>query len=331
MTEISIIVPLYNKSKYLNGMIDSVLKQSFSDFELIIVDDGSTDDSGKIADDYAAKDSRVKVCHIPNQGVSHARNIGLDMSEGTYITFLDSDDSIGPCYLNKLYTSLTENNAVFVIGGLSKVWRDSRKTIEIKPPYTGKKSVVEILGDFAQVQKNTGIYGFCTSKMFSRDVLGDTRFDEQLKLAEDFDFYLKLYRKVKEICFCNNTDYYYLQETENSPLNVRDEDIDYFSQLLIQIRLMEFLKDMGAYSCNNCETVERNISMYMYFTLHYASPQRFNELFRKTYQLLQENDIHIVKCGFRQNLVLRLLKKNRRIMTSIMIGTYHQIRKLFSA
>ena len=94
MTAISIIVPLYNKKKYLTKMLNSVLAQSFSDFELLIIDDGSTDGSELIADEYAERDSRIRVWHISNRGVSHARNVGLSLSKGEYITFVDADDSI---------------------------------------------------------------------------------------------------------------------------------------------------------------------------------------------------------------------------------------------
>ena len=103
MPEISIIVPVYKVEKYLNRCIDSILAQSFPDFELILVDDGSPDKSGKICDDYAAKDSRVKVIHKENAGVSAARNSGLAMSSGSYIMFCDSDDFVDKNWCGALY------------------------------------------------------------------------------------------------------------------------------------------------------------------------------------------------------------------------------------
>ena len=94
--EISIIVPVYNVEKYLKRCIDSILNQSFTDFELILVDDGSTDNSGEIIDEYAIKDERIKVIHKENGGLSSARNVGIEYSKGNYIAFVDSDD-----YINK--------------------------------------------------------------------------------------------------------------------------------------------------------------------------------------------------------------------------------------
>ena len=92
---LSIIVPVYNVEKYLARCIDSILAQTFTDFELILVDDGSTDNSGEICDEYAGKDPRIIVIHKENGGVSSARNHGLDIARGEYITFVDSDDQIG--------------------------------------------------------------------------------------------------------------------------------------------------------------------------------------------------------------------------------------------
>ena len=99
---ISIIVPVYNAERVLHYCLDSILAQTYSDFELILIDDGSKDNSGKICDEYAAKDNRVTVRHIENQGVSHARNFGIELAVGEYILFIDSDDFVNNQYLEKL-------------------------------------------------------------------------------------------------------------------------------------------------------------------------------------------------------------------------------------
>ena len=94
MCEISIIVPVYKVEKYLKKCVDSILAQTFSDFELILVDDGSPDNSGRICDDYAKKDARVRVVHKQNGGLSSARNAGIEVAKGKYLGFVDSDDYI---------------------------------------------------------------------------------------------------------------------------------------------------------------------------------------------------------------------------------------------
>ena len=101
-SQISIIVPVYNSEKYLDACIDSILSQSFRDFELILVDDGSKDSSAQICDEYASQDTRVRVIHKANGGVSAARNDGLDIAKGEYITFIDSDDWVEREYLETL-------------------------------------------------------------------------------------------------------------------------------------------------------------------------------------------------------------------------------------
>lgn len=108
---VSIIVPVYNTEKYLRRCIESILKQTYKDFEVILVDDGSTDDSGKMCDDYAAKNSNLRVLHSKNEGPSAARNRGREASIGEYITFVDSDDVISPDYLEVLHNLVEKYDA----------------------------------------------------------------------------------------------------------------------------------------------------------------------------------------------------------------------------
>lgn len=111
MAEVSVIVPVYNVEKYLNECIDSILAQTFTDFELILVNDGSSDRSGEICDEYAIKDKRIKVIHQQNGGVSVARNTGLNEAKGTYISFVDSDDVVLPNYLYVLLKALKDTGS----------------------------------------------------------------------------------------------------------------------------------------------------------------------------------------------------------------------------
>ena len=101
--QISVIVPVYNVEKYLSRCIESILSQTFTDFELLLIDDGSTDRSGEICDEYAKKDTRIRVFHTKNRGVSAARNLGLDNAKGEWISFVDSDDWVEDDYLRTLF------------------------------------------------------------------------------------------------------------------------------------------------------------------------------------------------------------------------------------
>lgn len=125
MVKISVIVPVYNTEKYLNRCVDSILAQTFTDFELILVDDGSTDGSGKMCDDYAGKDNRVKVFHKQNGGVASAKNLGIDNAIGEYINFIDSDDFVDENYLEVMYNANEECD--MVIAGVKYISSDNLK------------------------------------------------------------------------------------------------------------------------------------------------------------------------------------------------------------
>ena len=113
--KISVIIPVYNAEKYLRRCVDSILAQIFTDFELLLIDDGSKDKSGVICDEYAKKDNRVKVFHKENGGVSSARNLGLDNARGEWIGFIDSDDMVKPEYLDGLIRY--QSRSSLVVGG----------------------------------------------------------------------------------------------------------------------------------------------------------------------------------------------------------------------
>ena len=198
--EISVIVPVYNKARYIGSVLSDIAKQTYRDFECIIVDDGSADSSGEICDEFAAKDKRFCVQHVPNGGVSRARNIGLTRATGQYVTFIDADDHIEPDYLMQLYTDIESSRADMVVAGLEKFWEDGHPPFTTEVPYDGVRSIKQLMPEFAQVQKRTGIYGYGCGKLIRRDLIADARFSEWLRLAEDFEFYLRLYPKVKTIC-----------------------------------------------------------------------------------------------------------------------------------
>ena len=120
--KISIVVPVYKVEKYLCECIDSILRQTFSQFELILVDDGSPDGCSQICDDYAVRDSRIRVCHKMNGGVSQARNCGISMALADWITFIDGDDYVSPTYLQSLYRPCKNNDEIqFVHCGSTNV------------------------------------------------------------------------------------------------------------------------------------------------------------------------------------------------------------------
>lgn len=129
MPKISVIVPVYKTEKFLSACIESILNQTYHDLEVLLVDDGSPDSSGQICEEYAKKDNRIKVIHQKNAGVASARNAGLDLAVGDYITFVDSDDYIQPQMYEKMIRCVEDNHCDFVMCDCMKVYSDARKVI----------------------------------------------------------------------------------------------------------------------------------------------------------------------------------------------------------
>lgn len=184
-TPISIIVPAYNIEKYLSDCIDSILSQSFADFELLLVDDGSTDRSGNICDEFAAKDTRIHVFHKSNGGVSSARNTGLRNANGEYITFVDGDDVIPPDSLETLI-KLASPDTDMVMAGYEATGANGIK-LETQPNIISRYITWEQA--LAETFKPTdfGYQGYCFSKLYRSSVIKDNslKFDENIKFNED--------------------------------------------------------------------------------------------------------------------------------------------------
>lgn len=178
---ISIIIPIYNTEKYLRRCLDSVLTQTYKDFECILVDDGSTDASGKICDEYAAKDNRFKVFHKRNGGVSSARNLGLDNANGEYIAFCDADD-----YVEKNWIEVFAANIVgrdLVVSSFNRI--EGKEKIPIIYPYHIEE--MELLWAVLEID---GTAGLLWNKCFRADIIEKyhIRFNKDFKLWEDEDF-----------------------------------------------------------------------------------------------------------------------------------------------
>lgn len=128
---ISVVVPVFNVSEYLNACLDSILSQTYTKLEIILVDDGSTDESGRICDEYVKKDSRIKLIRQKNGGLSAARNAGIDIASGKYITFIDSDDYVDSTYISYLYGLLVKDNADISVCQNRKIYSDGSSSQDI--------------------------------------------------------------------------------------------------------------------------------------------------------------------------------------------------------
>lgn len=208
---VSIIVPVYNAENTLRRCVDSILNQEYTDFELILVNDGSKDLSGEICDEYAAKDSRVKVVHKENSGVSDSRNIALDMAQGTYLQFLDADDWITPNATHLFVEMAKQHQCDMVISDFYRVVgeRMSQKgTIEEGGLLTLEEFAAEMMKNPADFY-----YGVLWNKFFRRDIVEKyrLRMDSEISWCEDFMFNLEYLRHCENIYVLQAPIYYYVK------------------------------------------------------------------------------------------------------------------------
>ncbi|MGM9670629.1 MAG: glycosyltransferase family 2 protein [Oscillospiraceae bacterium] len=325
---ISLIVPVYNKVHYISSTLDAIQSQTFRDFECLLIDDGSTDGSGKVCDEFAESDHRFRVFHIQNGGVSHARNVGLDCAQGEYITFVDGDDEIHPDYLANLYSCIAKSGADLVIGCVEKVWAGSDLRKPMLMPHHGMVQQSEILANFAEIQKMTGLYGCCVAKLFRGELSNGIRFDETLQLAEDFDFYLRLYPKVRTIYFDDKPCYYYLQAAENSSALVSSDAIDYIAQLRINLHYRDFLRKMGAYTGENQKILEETLKNYLYFSIFHCPIAQFSERFLQLRAICEEENLTPHGENALQKWLLFWLRKGTCFIPKCTMRLYRSARRL---
>lgn len=198
MPELSIIVPVYKVEKYLPRCIDSILAQTFGDFELILIDDGSPDGCGRICDEYARKDKRIVVIHQKNMGVSAARNAGLDIAHGRYIGFVDSDDWIEPQMYEVMMDAIRENGADMAVCGVRYADEDGKFTRADRLS-EGVYTRAGLLEDVFAMPNKLG--GGCCNKVFDASKIASVRFKVGMTIAEDalylFDCFMRIDGAVK--------------------------------------------------------------------------------------------------------------------------------------
>lgn len=247
---ISIIVPVYNMEQYLPKCVDSLLAQTYENIEIILVDDGSTDTSGKICDEYQAKSEKIVVLHTANRGLSAARNAGLDVAEGTYIGFVDSDDWVEPEMFERLYRLITENAADLSVCAMKEDF--DRGTIQMNQTEGFRCLTREQL--FEDIIVNETVYGYACNKLFKRDVIGASRFDETLTSQEDMDFSMRYAQKCAS-AVCTDAEYYHYRQRIDSMTG----ELNYSPRKLSVMKVYERAFPVYAEFCPQClPVIERN-------------------------------------------------------------------------
>lgn len=206
---VSVIIPIYNVEQYIGKCIDSIIGQTYRNIEVICVDDGSPDASGYICDQYACNDKRIKVLHIPNGGVSNARNMGIDAAAGEYIMFVDGDDYLEKECIEYFVSLMQEYDAdiaysenYYTYEGEAQKKRDHRKLV------SGEQAAIMQLC----YRTNIGVW----NKLFKRQVLKDIHFITSQRIGEGFNFNVSAFQKARRVAVGKKKVYYYRQDNTSS-------------------------------------------------------------------------------------------------------------------
>lgn len=214
---ISIIIPVYNVEKYLNRCLNSILAQTFKEYEVLLIDDGSNDSSAFICDEYVNRDYRFKVIHKENKGVSNARNVGIENSIGKYIVFIDSDDWIAPDYLNVLYTTMQEANCDLAYCSFKRVKEFNPSIKNTENALNSKEKIAySIYDDNFWFGSRRGVLW---AAIYYREKVGELRFDETISIGEDKLFLLEYAKKCKNIIYVPYKLYNYFQREDSAMHN----------------------------------------------------------------------------------------------------------------
>ena len=253
---ISVIVPVYNMEKYLNKCVNSILEQTYKNLEIILVDDGSKDSSGAMLDDLEKKDARIKVIHKPNGGQSDARNVGIDIMTGRYLTFVDSDDHIEKDYVERLYNALKKNDADMSVGSIRLVFEDDEA--EVKEELSGENGEVtltryEAVKRALKMGVNQGPWG----KLYKSELFSSLRFSKG-KIYEDLAVLYRLLISCDKVTFFNHRIYNYLirsgstihkefNEKQLDEIEAVDEEMDYTESVYPELRNLTSARRIYSY------------------------------------------------------------------------------------
>ena len=207
---ISIIVPVYNVEEYLKQCLDSILDQTYRNWELILVNDGSTDSSGLICQEYAEKDARIRYYEKENGGLSDARNYGIEQAQGEYLTFVDSDDFLDASHLNVLYNALVNNDVDISIANYTN-YQTSTATFYLhtfgdyyEKIYTSE----ELIDDLSFLERNDLSFSTIWGSLYKKSVFSFLRFPKGV-IGEDVALIYKMYTQVDKIVYVHKDTYTY--------------------------------------------------------------------------------------------------------------------------
>lgn len=234
--KVSIIIPVYNIQEYVGRCINSIIHQTYSNIEIIIVDDGSTDNSGSICDEYKMKDNRIRVIHKRNGGLSSARNAGIEIANGELLSFVDGDDWVDEKYIETLVLAIKETDAMIACCACMKV-------------YDEKDAVESPVGDMIVYSAQSAIENLCYlrvvncsawGKVYRKELFYDIRFPVG-KIFEDMAVAYKLFDKAKKITYVSYLGYFYFHRNGSILHSAFNESK--LERMYIADDILKFIKD----------------------------------------------------------------------------------------
>ncbi len=302
---ISVIIPVYNVEKYLRRCLDSVIAQTYQKLEIICVDDGSIDDSGKICDQYAVRDARIKVIHQENQGLSAARNRGLDAAEGEYIAFVDSDDYILEDMYKKMLDKLLNYNVDLCVCQWQYEFSDGRQVVKrknIDPTIYGRKASLEFARFLYMGNYENGVVVAAWNKLYRRVLLDKIRFEG--RIHEDEAFCGRIMAKNISVYVMEEQFYVYAQNGDSLTNKPFSANKFFFLDTLAERREL-FKSDAFIRQ----ETEQLYCNMYIEYCLRarkdgvaVSHPERYRQIFRKMFSSLRREGKAGIKFRLRMML-----------------------------
>lgn len=302
---ISVIIPVYNVEKYLRRCLDSVIAQTYQKLEIICVDDGSIDDSGKICDQYAVRDARIKVIHQENQGLSAARNRGLDAAEGEYIAFVDSDDYILEDMYKKMLDKLLNYNVDLCVCQWQYEFSDGRQVVKrknIDPTIYGRKASLEFARFLYMGNYENGVVVAAWNKLYRRVLLDKIRFEG--RIHEDEAFCERIMAKNISVYVMEEQFYVYAQNGDSLTNKPFSANKFFFLDTLAERREL-FKSDAFIRQ----ETEQLYCNMYIEYCLRarkdgvaVSHPERYRQIFRKMFSSLRREGKAGIKFRLRMML-----------------------------
>ncbi|MCD7750517.1 MAG: glycosyltransferase [Lachnospiraceae bacterium] len=261
MPTISVITPVYKVEKYLKKCIDSILEQTFSDFELIIVDDGSPDSCGNIADEYEKIDSRVHVIHKENGGAPSARNAGMRIATGEFYFFPDSDDWIEPTYLQELYETATKTDALMVISGYTMEYFENNKgqSYKVVEPYQNYSDKELVRSNIHRYFDNM-MMAVPWNKLYKAEYLKSKNLVFPNLKWDDLHFNMDVIMDIESVAICSSSGYHFFRSRQGS------ETTTVFDGLLYQKRREQFEHILKVYTHWNVKDPEIMSVIYGYYS-----------------------------------------------------------------